>query len=642
MTIQWYIKRLLSMEPKEVFWRTKSAARIPIEWLEHQAVQGRLVPKKHSDEKALNGSRYLIRAHNLGPPIHTLKIFDMCIDPNTQFDWHKDYVNNKVVPQKFSRLLNIRDPNVVGDIKYIWEINRHQHLSALAYAAKGEEYREHIITSIDSWISANPYLTGVNWTSSLELALRIISWAFVFPAISNQSNKPIQWLEKFSESVYLHLREIDRNLSLYSSANNHLVGEAAGLYVGSICFNWWTKGRAWRSKAKEILEREILLQVHEDGINKEQAMSYHLFTLELFLLALIVGTNAGDKFSENYLRRINSMLLYLSSVATMTGDLPWFGDSDDARGFLTSAYESNLQTTMELGGLFLGEPAYLRFSETPTTATRALLGDEKIMSHGNLKSFPVDIKSRSMFEKGGVAILQSDDRSVKLVMDFGEIGYTNIAAHGHADALSVLLALDDQYFLIDPGTYAYHSHESWRTYFRSTAAHNTIRIDKKDQSIMGGRFLWTAKAKVNLLKYEMGEAKDTIEAEHYGYQRLTDPVTHRRRVVFDKKHCEILIADTIDCLGKHDVELFFHLHQDASIEASGDNFVQVGFHNRRVVFTVLNSHFIFRVLRGSENPIVGWRSTSFGNKQPINTLRISGSTQGQTSIVTKIVGSFKQ
>lgn len=627
------------MEPKEVLWRTKSAARIPIEWVEHQVVQGRLIPKKHSDGKALNGSRYPIRAHNLGLAIHTLKIFDLCIDPHTQLDWHKDYSNNKVVPQEFSRSLNIRDPKVVGDVKYIWEINRHQHLSALAYACDGKEYREYIATSIASWISANPYLTGVNWTSSLELALRIISWAFVFPALSNQPHQPIQWIEKFSESVYLHLREIDRNLSLYSSANNHLIGEAAGLYVGSICFNWWPQCRAWRRKAKEILEREILLQVYEDGINKEQAMSYHLFTLELFLLAFIVGTNASDKFSENYLRRIDGMLLYLSSVATLTGDLPWFGDSDDARGFLTSPYESNLQTTMELGGLLFEEPSYLRFSETPTTATRALLSDVKIMSHEKLKSSSFDVKSRSMFERGGIAILQSDDRSVKLVMDFGEIGYTNIAAHGHADALSVVLALDDQYFLIDSGTYAYHSHERWRTYFRSTAAHNTIRIDKKDQSVMGGRFLWTAKAKVKLLNYEMGEAKATIEAEHDGYRRLPDPVIHRRRVVFDKKHCEILITDTIDCLGKHDVELFFHLHQDASIEASGDNFVQVGFHNRRVVFTVLNSHFIFRVFRGSENPILGWRSTSFGNKQPINTLCLSGSIQGQTSIMTKIVCS---
>jgi uncharacterized heparinase superfamily protein len=294
---------------------------------------------------------------------------------------------------------------------------------------------------------------------------------------------------------------------------------------------------------------------------------------------------------------------------------------------------------MELGGLLLEEPSYLRFSETPTTATRALLSGVKIMSHEKLKSFPVDVKSSSMFEKGGVAILQSDDRRVKLVMDFGEIGYTNIAAHGHADALSVLLALDEQYFLIDSGTYAYHSHERWRNYFRSTAAHNTIRIDKKDQSVMGGRFLWIDKAKVKLLNYELREAKATIEAEHYGYQRLTDPVTHRRGIVFDKKHCEILITDTIKCLGKHDVEIFFHLHQDASIEASGDNFVQAVFHNRRVVFTVLNSHFIFRVLRGCENPIVGWRSTSFGNKQPINTLCISGSIQRQTSIITKIVGS---
>ena len=53
---------------------------------------------------------------------------------------------------------------------------------------------------------------------------------------------------------------------------------------------------------------------------------------------------------------------------------------------------------------------------------------------------------------------------VRVVADAGP-GYLSLAAHGHADALALVLSLGGRPVLIDPGTYAYHTQRRWRDYF---------------------------------------------------------------------------------------------------------------------------------------------------------------------------------
>ncbi len=200
----------------------------------------------------------------------------------------------------------------MSDIKYVWEPNRFQHLSALAFAANAEEHTDYIVRSLDSWLDANPYLSGVNWTSSLELAERIISWALLYPRIADQVARDQDFRRRWLDSIYLHLSRITRKLSLYSSANNHLIGELVGLFVGSSCFDFWPECRRLaHARAQKLLEREIRLQVGEDGVNREQAMSYHLFTMELFLLAFAIGRNTGFPFSDGYAERLRGMATFL-------------------------------------------------------------------------------------------------------------------------------------------------------------------------------------------------------------------------------------------------------------------------------------------------------------------------------------------
>jgi hypothetical protein len=455
----------------------------------------------------------------------------------------------------------------------------------------------------------------------------------LYPRIADDVSRDEDFRQRWLSSIYLHLKRISRKLSFYSSANNHLVGELIGLFVGASCFDFWPECDGWRNRAQQLLEREIRLQVGDDGVNREQAMSYHIFTLELFLLAFAVGRNTGRPFSSGYAERLRGMARFLDTVATSSGDLPWYGDSDDARGFILSENESGLEVTMQLAGLLFNEPRWLRFGKGATQAARALVPDLFSKLDQAAPSAP---PLRELFPDAGLASVHTHDGSACLLMDFGPLGFTSTAAHGHADALSIWLSLDGEYFLVDAGTYAYHSHPDWRTYFRGTAAHNTARVDEQNQSEMAGRFLWSSKANARLLRFDDGSKQVTIEAEHDGYLRLPDPVVHRRTVGFDRTTGDVAIEDSFRSTGRHEVELFFHMQEEVDVLSVIDGEALVGWRGRHIVFSSSDRNARWEIVRASEDPKLGWRSRRFNQKQPIATLRIRGEIDGSSTIRTHL------
>ena len=145
-----------------------------------------------------------------------------------------------------------------------------------------------------------------------------------------------------------------------------------------------------------------------------------------------------------------------------------------------------------------------------------------------------------------------------MLVDAGPLGYLSIAAHGHADALSLVLNIGDREILIDPGTYSYHTDPAWRRYFRSTLAHNTVGIDGEDQSVQAGNFMWTHHAHARCIEFETGSERQRFIGEHYGYQRLEDPVVHRREIVFDSRRQLFEVTDMIRCEGEHRARRAWH------------------------------------------------------------------------------------
>lgn len=551
-------------------------------------------------------------------------------------DWHRDYSSGARGPLKYSGLIDHRDSTVVGDVKYVWELNRLQHLVllALAFSRTGNTaYKEEIVRQTLSWISNNPFMMGVNWKSPLEAALRLISWACVSCLVGDQF--PAVFHDKLGTAIYQHQYFIWKFFSKHSSANNHLIGEMTGLYVASIIWPLYRESESWRSMARQSLIQETLRQVEPDGVGKELATEYQLFIFEFLLMAGALGQATGDPFPQQFWQRLQRMIDFLSAISDRNGNFPMFGDGDSGQVIaLPQTTQARARSLVRLGRLD-HEPIP---NPVDTDARTRLLLWGQSSENFSFSPEPVCHQGLRAFPQGGYYVLaagQGRDDAMMVVFDAGPLGLPPLYAHGHADALSFWLSYGGQEFLVDPGTFTYYDHDSWRAYFRSTAAHNTIRIDGQDQSIPSGRFQWSHAARSQVERTQDNDERVELEAFHDGYRRLTDPVIHRRGLRLSKRSKNLLITDRLLCAGRHDVEIFFHFHEHCEVKQIGVSSFTAEIKNIRLRVS-LDAQLSPHIVRASEHPILGWVSRTYGVKTPSITLvgrvRVNGSSQFLTEI----------
>ncbi|MEW6219568.1 MAG: alginate lyase family protein [Thermodesulfobacteriota bacterium] len=654
--IRWLWNRLSVMSGAEVLFRARRTAQARLEAMGVGVVRqvpppaaptrgGDWLPRPQADAFAADGyaaaARRILAGHW---PVFALDDADLGPLPN----WNRDPRTGRTAPLVFGKTLDYRDPSKVGDIKYLWEPNRHLQLVtvAQAYALTGDGFfLTGLAGQLDSWLRQCPYLMGPNWTSSLELGIRLINWALVWqlaggwssPLFAGPAGEDLR--RRWLESIFQHAHFIQGHFSRHSSANNHLIGEATGLFIATITWPFWDRCRQWQALAHGILVEEAVRQNWPDGVNKEQAVSYQQFVLDFLVLALLAGTACGVTFPPAYRAIIERMLEYLAAIMDVAGHLPMLGDADDGYAVRLSQeagfcpYRSLLAT----GAVLFDRPDLAARARIFDDKSRWLLGAKAAARFRTLASTPAPAGPGRTFASGGYYLLGLDlgtGQEVRCLVDCGPLGYLSIAAHGHADALALCLSVAGREILVDPGTFAYHTQKAWRNYFRGTGAHNTVRIDGLDQSEIGGSFLWLRKARATCEVWQPGDDADLFAGNHDGYQRLADPVLHRRQVVLDKKAREIVVTDTLECRGQHIVERFWHLAEGCEVSRDdGGVLVQNG--PVRVALAASDAgELILR--RGEEKPPCGWVSRSFDRKVPSTALGMLNSVIGTTTLVTRL------
>jgi len=639
--VQWYVNRLRCMTPAEIRHRGLRALTMRVERWGLRAFEETPPPDLmrvsspwiHATAK-VDASRYLAAADRIVAGKHDLFAL-RDIELGSPPRWNRDPKTGVEAPLSFGKLLDYRNPRLVGDIKYLWELNRHLHLVTLAqgYAlSRDRGYFRAIRQHLESWFESCPYRMGPNWSSALEPAIRLINWSAAWQLLGGV-RAPVfadaegAWFQRrWLESIHQHARFIRGHFSLHSSANNHLIGEAAGLFIAALSWPFWPDTDRWLSDAKAILEREALLQNGPDGVNREQAVSYQQFELDLLLLPLLAGKANGMEFAAAFQSRIGAMINYLASIMDAGGNVPMFGDSDDG-AVLKLAAESDFsryRSLLATGALLFGRSDFKTKAGELDDKTRWLFGADADDAFRQLNGADARLPARRAFSQGGYYILGCDFETadeIRLVADAGPLGYQTIAAHGHADALAFTLSVGGHEFLVDSGTYTYHAHDVWRRYFRGTAAHNTLRIDGRDQSEPGGNFMWLGKASAGCSLWQSSAERDVFEGWHNGYTRLRDPVMHWRRIVLDKRTRRIVIEDALQMSGAHDIELFFHCSERCRVDPLPERRYALGHDGRTLTLTLpqveganVEAHC------GSEAPISGWVSRRFDDKQPSTTI----------------------
>ncbi len=558
-------------------------------------------------------------------------------------DWHRDYSSGVRGPQKYSSMIDHRDAAVVGDVKYIWELNRLHHFVSLALAyiwTEKSAYWDVIEQHSRSWIEQNPFMIGLNWKSPLEAGIRLISWSLVAWLTSDDRRARDFFSEEMRETIYAHQYFIRTFYAKHSSANNHLVGEMAGLYIGTVCWPWFRESSEWQAFARAQLIQAIADQVGEDGVGKELATEYQLFILEFFLLSGALGHVVGDTFPASYWQRMQDMAGFLEAVSDREGNLPLFSDGDS--GQVISEYVPVQQRTQSLVTLLrptAKRPPHAEHRPEPTVSD---LRSRLLLWGKAPQAFPIQPALEPpvwVYPQGGYYALGADrdsDHEMVVVLDAGAFGLPPLYAHGHADALSFWLSYRGQVFLVDPGTYSYYADEAWRSYFRSTAAHNTIRVDGEEQSVAGGRFLWRQVANCHVQHHESQVTYVEVEGIHEGYRRLADPVVHRRAVRVSRPTSHVRIIDGLECRGAHEADLFFHFHDQCDVrQIDATHFEAIRGATRIAIH--LASSLECQLYRGSKTPIAGWTSDRFGMKTPAFTLRAHVQITGTTELTTTIL-----
>jgi Heparinase II/III-like protein/Heparinase II/III N-terminus len=556
-------------------------------------------------------------------------------------DWFADPVTGRRAPSdRYAFRINHRSEEQTGNIKQVWEISRLQHLTVLATAwflTGDEAYALRVDEQLRSWWRENPFLSGVHWTSGIEIGIRLISMAWIrrllagWPGVADLFERN----ELAVRQIRWHQQYLAAFRSRGSSANNHVIAEAAGQLVASCAFPWFTQSGRWRQQSARLLESELVRNTFPSGIGRELASDYQCFVAELGLLAAVEAETSDRPLSASTWQRLCAMVDSGAALLDERMGPPRQGDGDEGRALLLTAPVSNRWPSL----LALGEVLFGRLGWWPHTqadAASTIIG--AMAAQPAIPGRPARRPSR--FADAGITLLRTSDRQVPEIWcrcDGGPHGFLSIAAHAHADALSVEVRYGGVEILADPGTYCYHGEPEWRSYFRSTIAHNTVEIGGESQSGDGGPFLWLRHA--NARENEVLDTGQVAEwtAEHDGYLALDPPTRHRRRVRLDRAEHALNITDEIDG-GAHDVRIAFHLGPDVQAELDGTRALLCwpDAASPGAARLELPHELAWSLHWGETDPILGWYSSGLGQRSPAITLLGQGRSAPGGPLVTRL------
>lgn len=496
------------------------------------------------------------------------------VDFGTPILWHYDPLAEKSAPLNHWSEINALDYEAVGDSKVTWELNRHQWLCELgqAWRLSGDDrYAEKFAEVVTEWMGANPPGIGINWASSLEVSIRLVSWSWALHLFEGAPQLTPSLRSEMLAWLRAHALHVERYLSYYYSPNTHLSGEALGLFHAGVVFPMLAGAKRWRRLGRKILLAELDRQVGDDGGHFERATGYHRYTTEFYLSFIILAQRNGIKLPARVAVRTQAMVDHLLDVCRPDGAMPSVGDDDGGTwSRLAHREREDVRGVFSTAAAVFGRADYAWAAGGLQPETWWLLGEAGCKAFDEIKPAPPSRSPSRLLADTGYAVMRSDwsQTANQAVMDTGPLGCPVSSAHGHADFLSLQLNIGGAPLVVDPGTGRYVT-DGWRDYFRSTAAHSTIVVDQLSQAEPGTLFSWRSRPSAHVRAWTSTPDHDLVDAEHDGYERLTDPVRHRRRVLFVKPGLWVVVDD-LDGEESHAVDLRFQFAAGATVEPSAD------------------------------------------------------------------------
>ena len=432
---------------------------------------------------------------------------------------------------------------------------------------------------VRSWIRQVP----VGFDASDVSARRIQNWIYAWDSFANTAH-----FDDFTDgfeaellaSLAAQIKHLRANLT---PERNHRTLELYALFVAALALPELDEGCALLSFAVAELHRNLLTDIRPDGVHREHSTHYHMLVLRSYLGARENARRFGLTFPTGFDARLERACDFAMHCHRPDGAIPALSDSD------TASYTDLLALAARL----FARPDYL------------------YVATGGARGVPAQ-QTNVSFPDGGYFIQRSDwgegqaaMRDARyLIFDCGALGD---GGHGHYDLLNVEIAAGGRPLVIDPGRYTYSEHgENWRRWFKSTAAHNTVCVNGRDQTPYRCGKPKGETARGRLLERLSAPGLDVLCGE------ATSPAydaRHTRRVFFIAGEYW-LIFDHLRGESPHRFDLRFHLAPEAwqrtRVEANENN----------QVVRAPGLALVFAPLARTPRVEQGWVAPQYGIKFP--------------------------
>lgn len=563
---------------------------------------------------------------------HQIAFFGRQFAFGSRIDWHQDPITHGQWPQVYHRDVPVGGGGrSLGDVKYVWELNRHQFLMDLAKVVLldgSDRHRLALQSLVLDWQRAAPYGTGVPWACALEPAFRAWSWMFAYHFL--RSAAPIDpgfhlaWLTGFLD----HGRFLYRHLETYTSPYNHLIGEASALFALGLLFPEFADAGAWTARGRRVLEATVSAQFHPDGGSVEQSTFYHHATLGFYILAGLLGRSNGRPLSPEVWEHIERGIGYSAALVQPDGRVPRIGGADDGKPIrLEHLPFFDFRPYQAVGAVLFARGDFKHVAGRFWEDALWLLGPEGADAFAALRPEPPPLSAALPASGYYVARSGWSSDADYLCVDCGPQAAglrrddVPSAAHGHADCLSATIFLGGRDVLVDPGFFCYNGDPEWEVHFRRTRAHNTVTIDGTDQAQHVSKMAWVRTYETRLEAWSVLEGMTWTRGSHDGYARRESPVTHRR-IAWLRPDGYVVLYDEIAGTARHDVEATFQFAPGTLDLASGaracfDDRFELSWLGTVPVHAVMSS--------GGPGPADGWIAPSLGVRQAAPRLVLRGS-----------------
>ena len=497
----------------------------------------------------------------------------------------------------------------------LWRYNLHyfDYALNLALLAKGQKDPAPAATLgrlFRDWIGANPVGQGTGW-HSYPIARRIVSWvqsvslasaAAVFAGADAES----AWLA----SLHQQAQYLEDHLE-FDVLGNHLLANGKALVFAGLFLAGMNAAR-WYETGQLLLDRGLREQILDDGGHEERSPMYHAIVLQDYLEVVAAQRLSGKETPGRWRDRLLAMADFLYGIRHPDGEIPLFQDAafgiaHSPRDILAAA-ERLLQVPGRWPDAQPGPYCALFAPEAPehpgpTAPAFAVSG-----------SWP----ATGYFRLTGAAPADS------LIVDARPMGPSHLPAHGHCSLFSYELSLSGVRFIVDSGVQEYEP-GSWRDFWRSTRAHNTIVVDDAEQTEIWASFRAGERTRLLESGWLQRPGASLFVGRHSGFARRQPP-TPQRRIIAALPEGIWIVLDEVDGRGRHSVHSFVHLHPDAACTVS-ENHADIALGSLRMrlhPYRLRTGPAVsLACFRGETNPIQGWYAAEFGKRQPNSVLSLS-------------------